>query len=71
VAVGEIEGGGGEGLAAEGAVAKGAGGGGGLAEHRRRGTVWERSGEHGTVQALTALLDEFFGSAINLAASTR
>jgi hypothetical protein len=30
VAVGEIEGGGGEGLAATGAVAKGAGGGGGL-----------------------------------------
>jgi hypothetical protein len=38
-----------------------------VAEHRRRGTVWERSGEHGTVQALTALLDECFGSAINLA----
>jgi hypothetical protein len=37
------------------------------AEHRRRGMVWERSGEHGTVQALTALLNECFGSAINLA----
>ena len=29
--------------------------------------VWERSGEHGTVQALTSLLNECFGSAINLA----
>jgi hypothetical protein len=37
------------------------------AEHRIRGMVWERSGEHGTVQALTALLNECFGSAINLA----
>jgi hypothetical protein len=37
------------------------------AERRRRWTVWERSGEHGNVQALTTLLDECFGSAINLA----
>jgi phosphoribosyl-AMP cyclohydrolase len=37
------------------------------AEHRRRGAVWERGGEHGTVQTLTTLLDECFESAINLA----
>jgi hypothetical protein len=38
-----------------------------VAEHRRRGTVWERSVEHETVQALATLMDECFGTAINLA----